>query len=65
MGFLAFKRQKANRSQLQEGNLDGLVVNWHFNGQKFSEANYKDGELISEKFWSNEGEPVDAYEEAE
>ena len=34
------------------------------NGQKRSEEIYKDGELISEKFWNPRGEEVETYEES-
>ena len=34
------------------------------NGQKEAEANFKDGKLISEKYWNSEGEPVDLFGEA-
>ena len=44
--------------------MDGLVVEWHENGQKKGEATFKDDEPISGKFWNSKGEPVDTYEEA-
>jgi hypothetical protein len=28
------------------------------------EENFKDGELISRKYWNSKGEPVDSQEEA-
>jgi len=45
--------------------LAGLKVTWRANGQKMGEATYKDGELISEKWWNAKGEEVEAREEAE
>ena len=39
-------------------------MGWHEYGEILRESNYKDGELISVKFWNNKGEPVDTYEEA-
>ena len=43
----------------------GKVFVLYENGQKKSEVNYKDGELISEKWWNSKGEPVDSLEEAQ
>ena len=37
---------------------------WHENGQKMHESTYKDGELISEKWWNAKGEEVATEEEA-
>ena len=34
---------------------DGLYTNWYENGQKRFEGNYEDGELISEKYWNEDG----------
>ena len=48
----------------KDGKGDGLMVRWHANGLKKSEANYKDGKQISKKWWNNKGEPVDTIEEA-
>ena len=42
----------------------GKVFVLYENGQKKSEVNYKDGELISEKWWNSKGERVDSYKEA-
>ena len=39
-------------------------ASWHQNGQKRSEEIYKDGELISEKWWNSKGEEVATKEEA-
>jgi len=35
------------------------------NGQKRSEEIYKDGELISEKWWNSKGEEVETWKETE
>ena len=37
---------------------DGLTTRWYRNGQKKEEGNYKNGKLISGKFWNSKGEPV-------
>ena len=34
---------------------DGLYTNWYKNGQKSFEGTYKDGELISKKYWNEDG----------
>jgi antitoxin component YwqK of YwqJK toxin-antitoxin module len=34
---------------------DGLYTNWYENGQKRFEVTYEDGELISEKYWNEDG----------
>ena len=34
---------------------DGLYTNWYENGQKRFEGTYEDGELISEKYWNEDG----------
>jgi len=34
---------------------DGLYTNWYENGQKRFEGTYEDGELISKKYWNEEG----------
>ena len=39
-------------------------ASWHQNGQKRSEEIYKDGELISEKWWNSKGEEVATKEGA-
>ena len=38
-----------------ENTLDGLYTNWYKNGQKSFEGTYKDGELISKKYWNEDG----------
>ena len=34
---------------------DGLYTNWYENGQKWYELTNKDGELISKKYWNEDG----------
>ena len=34
---------------------NGLYTNWYENGQKSFEGTYKDGELISKKYWNEDG----------
>ena len=48
-----------------QGKKDGLFLEWHANGQKMYESTYKDGELISEKWWNAKGEEVETRKEAE
>ena len=43
----------------------GKCFEFHDNGQKKAEGNFKDNELISGKFWNSKGEEVDSIEEAE
>ena len=51
---------------MEFGELDGLWVTCHENGQKKVEANFKDDEEVegSAKFWSSKGEPVNLFAEA-
>ena len=51
--------------QLKDSKPHGLLTEWHENGQKRSEATFKDGELISEKWWHAKGEEVETREETE
>ena len=51
--------------QLKDSKPHGLLTEWHENGQKRSEATFKDGELISEKWWNAKGEEVETREETE
>ena len=37
------------------GKEDGKHTEWYKNGQKRDELTYKDGELISEKYWNEDG----------
>jgi antitoxin component YwqK of YwqJK toxin-antitoxin module len=34
---------------------DGVHITYHENGQKWREETYKDGKLISEKEWNEDG----------
>ena len=61
----ASNKKKQVEFTFRNGVQDGLTVRWHRNGQKWSEENFKDGELISRKYWNSKGEPVDSEEEAE
>jgi antitoxin component YwqK of YwqJK toxin-antitoxin module len=45
--------------------MDGLYTAWHENGQKQVEGTYKDGKVISEKWWNSKGEEVETAEEAD
>ena len=47
--------QKRDELTYKDGKFDGLYTNWYENGQKRFEGTYKDGELISEKYWNEEG----------
>ena len=51
--------QKKWKLNWRDGKPDGLSVWWHPNGKKRREANLKNDELISEKFWNTKGEIVD------
>ena len=50
--------------QAKDGKPDGLMTEWHENGQKKIEVIYKDGERVSEKYWNSKGEEVETQEEA-
>jgi antitoxin component YwqK of YwqJK toxin-antitoxin module len=56
--------KKQSEVNYKDGRLNGLVTGWHENGQKKGEVTYKDGEMISAKWWNSKGEPVDSREEA-
>jgi len=47
--------QKRDELTYKDGKFDGLYTNWYENGQKRFEGTYKDGELISEKYWNEDG----------
>ena len=49
----------------KDGNPHGSSTSWHENGQKSAEATWKDGELISAKYWNSKGEQVETADEAE
>ena len=50
--------------QAKDGKPDGLQTSWHENGQKQSEGIFKDGELISGKYWNSKGEEVETADES-
>ena len=35
--------------------LDGKYTDWYENGQKWHEGTYKDGEMIKETYWDEDG----------
>ena len=47
----------------KNGQQEGLLTAWHENGLKQMEAMFKEGELISEKYWNSKGEEVETYQE--
>ena len=52
------KGEKKAEGTLKGGKPDGPWTYWHENGQKLGEVKYKDGELISERYWNSKGEEV-------
>ena len=52
-------------SHFIDGKLDGPSTAWHENGQKAAEGTYKDGEIVSGKYWNSKGEEVGTRYEAE
>ena len=58
------KGQKKSEVNFKDGKPDGLTVSWHENGQNRTEINYKDGTVISSKYWNSKGEEVDSLAEA-
>ena len=45
---------------LKDGKLDGLCRKWYqWNGQLKEERNYKDGEVVSQKCWDENGNQID------
>ena len=47
--------QKSKEGTFKDGIRDGLYTEWYENGQKKVESTYKDGEVISEKYWNEDG----------
>ena len=47
--------QKDYESTYKDGERDGLVTQWYVNGQMSFKGTYKDGEVISEKYWNDDG----------
>ena len=39
----------------KDGELDGLHTSWYKNGQEKFEGTYKDGKVINEKVWNEDG----------
>jgi antitoxin component YwqK of YwqJK toxin-antitoxin module len=62
--FMLYAKGQKAEANFKDGKLDGLAVRWHENGQKAEEVKFKDGKIISTKYWNSKGEPVDTYEEA-
>ena len=50
--------------EIEDGKREGSRVEWHLNRQKTAEGKFKDGELISEKWWNSKGEEVETVEES-
>jgi hypothetical protein len=59
--------QKEFEGNWKDGKMDGLWSEWHKNGQKSGEVNYKNDKPVegSEKFWNSKGEPVDSFKESQ
>ena len=49
----------------ENGKKNGLWIFWNENGQKKVEVSYKDGVVISERYWNSKGEPVNSWEQSE
>jgi len=47
--------QKKSEETYRNKEKDGLWTYWYETGQKYRERTYKDGELISEKEWNEDG----------
>ncbi len=45
-------------STYKDGKQEGLTTVWHPNGEKASEETYKDGEVVSETKWDEEGNEI-------
>ena len=50
---------KKEKGTYEKGIKDGLWNEWYEDGQKKSEANYKDGKIISIKRWNEDGSFID------
>jgi len=53
--FVNITSTKSSETIYKDGKIDGLVIYWYINGQKYRELTYKDDELISEKKWNEDG----------
>ena len=49
------KGNKESEWMLKDGRLDGLYTLWYKSGKKWLQNTYKDGELISQKCWDEDG----------
>ena len=47
--------KKEGEGIYKDDKLDGLLIRYYDNGQKYSEEFYIHGELISEKYWTDDG----------
>lgn len=50
--------QKEQEGEFRDGIPYGKATLWYKNGQKESEMEWRDGELISEKCWDKDGNPI-------
>jgi len=48
-------RKRREENYNDDGRLDGPLTYWDTNGQKSLEKTYKDGDVISEKRWNEDG----------
>jgi antitoxin component YwqK of YwqJK toxin-antitoxin module len=51
--------QKWKEGTYKNGKFDGLYTIWYENGQKKFEGTYEDGELISKKYWDEDGSVIE------
>jgi len=47
--------KKKEEKNYKDGKRDGLFTHWYENGRKEYEGTYEDDELISEKYWNEDG----------
>jgi antitoxin component YwqK of YwqJK toxin-antitoxin module len=40
---------------LKDGEQDGKWTHWYENGEKWAEGTFKDGEMIKETYWDEDG----------
>ena len=50
---------KVPLGKMKNGKKDGLWTSWYENGQKKEEVTFKDGEMISKKYWNEDGSVID------
>ena len=53
--YFYFSGELRFKEYLKDGKEDGLTTEWYENGQKKQEGLYKDGNLISYKYWNEDG----------